>query len=167
MIPTTRRRSLGACQDHALVLPADTWSETSSLPVNLPAEHITDNYSSGQTTWIYLHYWLYMTQLKTCPNRSHSLSEMSYFYCKICALFARVLSAHPAYHVPCSQCQVSLLTLKIKPWSSKYFTLTANQNKTFHQSSGILIHPAVWPQQLWAKNWGLCPLFGEGSWVPI
>jgi len=35
--------------------------------------------------------------------------------------------------------------------------------------SGILIHPAVWPQQLCAKNWGagLCPLFGEESWVPI
>ena len=32
--------------------------------------------------------------------------------------------------------------------------------------SGILIHPAVWPQRTWAKNWGwLCP-FG-GSWVPI
>jgi len=22
---------------------------------------------------------------------------------------------------------------------------------------GILIHPAIWPQQIWAKNWGLCP----------
>jgi len=32
--------------------------------------------------------------------------------------------------------------------------------------SSILIHPAVWPQQTWAKNWRLCPL-GEGSWVPI
>jgi len=28
--------------------------------------------------------------------------------------------------------------------------------------SGISIHPAVWPQQLWAENWGLC-LFEEGS----
>jgi len=26
-------------------------------------------------------------------------------------------------------------------------------------SSGILILPAVWPQQTWAENWGLCPLF--------
>jgi len=26
--------------------------------------------------------------------------------------------------------------------------------------SGILIHPAVWPQRAWAENWGLCPLFG-------
>jgi len=29
----------------------------------------------------------------------------------------------------------------------------------------ILIHPAIWPQQTWAENWGLCP-FG-GSLVPI
>ena len=28
--------------------------------------------------------------------------------------------------------------------------------------SGTLIHPAVWPQQTWAENWGLCP-FGEGE----
>jgi len=28
--------------------------------------------------------------------------------------------------------------------------------------SGILIHPAVCPQQTWAENWGLCP-FGEGE----
>jgi len=26
--------------------------------------------------------------------------------------------------------------------------------------SGILVHPAVWPQQTWAKNWGLCPFSG-------
>jgi len=32
--------------------------------------------------------------------------------------------------------------------------------------SGILIHPAIWPQQTWAENWGLRPLFGDGSWVP-
>jgi len=31
--------------------------------------------------------------------------------------------------------------------------------------SGIFIHPAIWPQQTWAENWGLCPL--GGSWVPI
>jgi len=30
---------------------------------------------------------------------------------------------------------------------------------------GILIHVAIWPQQIWAENWGLCP-FGAGSWVP-
>ena len=31
--------------------------------------------------------------------------------------------------------------------------------------SGILIHPAICPQQIWAKNWGLCP-FGEGELGP-
>jgi len=29
--------------------------------------------------------------------------------------------------------------------------------------SGILIHPAVWPQQTWAEKWGLCPFWGAGS----
>jgi len=34
--------------------------------------------------------------------------------------------------------------------------------------SGILIHPAVWPQQTCAENGGGCaPLFGEGKQVPI
>jgi len=35
--------------------------------------------------------------------------------------------------------------------------------------SGILIHPAVWPQQTWAENWGgAVPLLGIGeNWVPI
>ena len=28
--------------------------------------------------------------------------------------------------------------------------------------SGILIHGAIWPQQIWAKNGGLCP-FGGGA----
>jgi len=32
--------------------------------------------------------------------------------------------------------------------------------------SGILIHPAIWPQQIQAENWGLCP-FGEWNWVHI
>jgi len=27
---------------------------------------------------------------------------------------------------------------------------------------GILIHAAIWPQQIWAENWGLCP-FREGE----
>jgi len=30
--------------------------------------------------------------------------------------------------------------------------------------SGILIYIAIWPQRVWAENWGLCP-FGEGRWV--
>ena len=28
--------------------------------------------------------------------------------------------------------------------------------------SGILIHRAIWPHQIWAENWGLCP-FGKGD----
>jgi len=28
--------------------------------------------------------------------------------------------------------------------------------------SDILIHAAIWPQQIWAENWGLC-LFGGGG----
>jgi len=32
--------------------------------------------------------------------------------------------------------------------------------------SGILIHPDIWPQQIWAENWGLCP-FGGGELGPI
>jgi len=34
--------------------------------------------------------------------------------------------------------------------------------------SGILIHPAVLPQQAWDENWGAVPLFWvRDSWVPI
>jgi len=33
-------------------------------------------------------------------------------------------------------------------------------------SSGILIHPAIWPQQIWADNWGLCPFGGGGGGSP-
>jgi len=31
--------------------------------------------------------------------------------------------------------------------------------------SGILIHPAIWPQQIWTKNWGCVPL-EEGELGP-
>ena len=31
--------------------------------------------------------------------------------------------------------------------------------------SGILIHPAIWPQQIWTENWDLCP-FGGGQLSP-
>jgi len=30
-------------------------------------------------------------------------------------------------------------------------------------SSGILIHPAVWPQETWTENWGLCPFWRGGA----
>ena len=32
--------------------------------------------------------------------------------------------------------------------------------------SGSLIHPAVWPQQTSAENWGLCALFQEEDLGP-
>jgi len=32
--------------------------------------------------------------------------------------------------------------------------------------SGILIHPAVWPQRIWAENGGLCPFRGGGAGSP-
>jgi len=32
--------------------------------------------------------------------------------------------------------------------------------------SGILIHPAIWPQWTWAKSWGLCPFWGGGAGSP-
>ena len=34
--------------------------------------------------------------------------------------------------------------------------------------SGILIHPAIWPQQTWAENWeAVHAHLGEGELVPI
>ena len=30
----------------------------------------------------------------------------------------------------------------------------------------ILIHAAIWPQQIWAENWGLCPFGGGGARSP-
>ena len=33
--------------------------------------------------------------------------------------------------------------------------------------SGILIHPAIWPQQLWPKIGGSGPFLGRCGWVPI
>jgi len=33
--------------------------------------------------------------------------------------------------------------------------------------SGILIHTAIWPQQIWAENWvGALPLWGRGAGSP-
>jgi len=29
--------------------------------------------------------------------------------------------------------------------------------------SGILVQPAIWPQQIWAENWALCPFGGGGA----
>jgi len=34
--------------------------------------------------------------------------------------------------------------------------------------SGVFIHPAIWPQQTWAKiGWGWLCFFSGGSWVHI
>ena len=33
--------------------------------------------------------------------------------------------------------------------------------------SDILIHEAIWPQQIWAENWGSVPLWERGSGVTI
>jgi len=32
--------------------------------------------------------------------------------------------------------------------------------------SGILIHAAIWLQQIWTEDWGLRPLFGDGAGSP-
>jgi len=32
--------------------------------------------------------------------------------------------------------------------------------------SGMLIQPAIWRQQTWAENWGLCPFGGRGRGSP-
>jgi len=32
--------------------------------------------------------------------------------------------------------------------------------------SGILIHPAIWPQWIWSENWGCAPIGGEGDGSP-
>jgi len=32
--------------------------------------------------------------------------------------------------------------------------------------SGILIHPAIWPQEIWAENWCVCPFGGGGVGSP-
>jgi len=28
------------------------------------------------------------------------------------------------------------------------------------------MHPAIWPQQIWTENWGLCPFVGGGAGSP-
>ena len=32
--------------------------------------------------------------------------------------------------------------------------------------SGILIYAAIWPQRIWAENWGAVPLWGEEELGP-
>ena len=47
-------------------------------------------------------------------------------------------------------------------------TLSPGPRPTF-LPSGILIHPALWPQYrpTWAENWGSALFYGEGDLVPI
>ena len=40
-------------------------------------------------------------------------------------------------------------------------TMSLGSRPTF-LPSGILIHQVVWPQQIWAENWGTVPLWGRG-----
>jgi len=49
--------------------------------------------------------------------------------------------------------------LYIVPWA----TLVNNQHPV---ASGILVHPAIWPQQTWTENWGGCAPFLEGELGP-
>jgi len=44
-------------------------------------------------------------------------------------------------------------------------TMSPGQRST-SLPSGILIHPAVWPQQTLVENWGLCPFGGRGAGSP-
>ena len=44
-------------------------------------------------------------------------------------------------------------------------TISLGSRPTF-LPSGILIHRVIWPQQIWAENWGAVPLWGEGSGSP-
>jgi len=48
---------------------------------------------------------------------------------------------------------------------SPFNTISLGSRPTF-LPSGILIHPAIWPQQIWAENWGLCPFGGGGAGFP-
>jgi len=54
----------------------------------------------------------------------------------------------------------------VKTWSPSNTKLPVPSPSSI--SSGILIHAAIWPQQIWAENWGIRPPpWGRGRWVPI
>jgi len=53
----------------------------------------------------------------------------------------------------CTQLRLTTVFLKNKRWDEM-------------RSSGILIHPAIWPQQIWAENWEMCPFRGAGAGSP-
>jgi len=62
------------------------------------------------------------------------------------------------------------LTFELADYRLSKLTFRLAVPTTTYNPSGILIHPAVWPQQTWAENLGGgrtgCALSGE-SWVPI
>jgi len=43
--------------------------------------------------------------------------------------------------------------------------MSLGSRPTFLQS-GVFIHRAIWPQQTWAENWGLCPFRGGEPGYP-
>jgi len=46
------------------------------------------------------------------------------------------------------------------PWGADFLSKTMLcGTRPTSVPSGILIHPAIWPQQTWAKNWGAVPHF--------
>ena len=56
--------------------------------------------------------------------------------------------------------KLSLFTL------TRYVDLPTNMQNTTSIPSGILIHPAVWPQRTRVENWGGCAPLGEGKLAP-
>jgi len=44
-------------------------------------------------------------------------------------------------------------------------TMSLGSRPTFLHS-GVLIHQAIWTQQIWATNWGAAPLWGRGPGSP-
>jgi len=44
---------------------------------------------------------------------------------------------------------------------------TCRECQGYPESSDILIHPAVWPQQTWPKTGGCTPFLVGMNWVPI
>jgi len=50
------------------------------------------------------------------------------------------------------------VTLSGRGWAPSNTIWPGSRSTTV--PSGMLIHPSVWPQQTWAKNWRLCPFWG-------
>jgi len=65
------------------------------------------------------------------------------------------------------QASLELLWYRSRPRPRPHCVIRGHSSPSQSTSipSGILIHPAIWPQQIWAENWGLCP-FGGGELGP-